>query len=278
MAKGKKYNPPKWLKHLLFIVAGLAVLVFGTYFWLQSGSGRGWVGSQIEGALAVEGGRARVGEITGNPLSTFSIHNLVLDDQEGEWLRAKEITVQWSALSLVFGNIAINSVASESITLIRLPLTPDKPDDQKGWQPPVLKIGQLDIGFETPLGTDPGEDLAGYRLTGANLDMSEKRLLVAVLLKSTGRAGDSLNLGADWQLGKTVLDFEAEISGKPGGVIEGLLGLRGAGPIEALVKGQGPIENWQGVAMFTLGSGWNFEAALTGQNETTLIAEGQITS
>jgi len=275
MAKSKKYNIPKWLKRSFYLVFGLVAIGLGAYLWLQSSSGRGWVGDKIAAALAVESGGASVGEVTGNPLTAFRIHNLVLDDQDGEWLSAKKIDVEWSALSILFGGIELKSVGSNTVALTRFPVTPQKPEDQTGWQLPVLKINRLDIGFETPLGATGAQEMVGYRLTGSNIETNEKRLLATASLKSTGPKGDQVDLDGDWQLGKNSLDLRINISGRPGGVIEGILGLKGAGPIKAVIEGEGLIAGWRGRVEFTLGSGWDLKAALTGQDETTLKAQGQ---
>lgn len=280
MTKTKKHKTGRrWPQRILISFGILFALIFvvlgSSVLWLKSESGRNWVVGKLVTVLAAGDGRATIESLEGNPLGAFQVLGLSLDDGDGVWLSVKEMEADWAPLSLLWGDVDILFLKSDSVLLLRLPKASEKEKDKDAWTPSAVTIGNLLVRLQTPVGVDEKEKPLAYEIRSQELEISEKRIELEASLISLNGKGDNLQVAARWIRGQNDLALNATLKGAQGGVLEEVLGLGGSGPITAEVNGEGLIRDWQGYASFTLGSGWTFDSRLAGRGENLLGIEGQ---
>lgn len=207
---------------------------------------------QIEGAT---GFKFNVAKSEGSLLSAITLRRISISDKKGVFARIGAVRLDWSPSGLLSGNVRINELKVTDVTLLRKPLSP--PAEAK-----PFNLGILDFSFPQPI------DLQFRKLEIANIRIAAGVLGKAALAfnirgqfflpRTRKSALISLNLdrvdgpGPQGTI-KAVLDDESgqltidtNIREAPNGVVGNLLGLRTRDAIVVTLKGQGPLDNWNG--------------------------------
>ncbi|KEO90373.1 hypothetical protein EH31_09800 [Erythrobacter longus] len=233
-----------WAKRLgwvLFIV--LAPLVLAAMF-LASPIGKRFVADQIANAAPASGLRFEVGRIEGDIYQEAILHDVILKDPKGAFLRIPVVELDWRPLAWLWSGIDVRELTARRGRLERLPeLLPGDPDA------PFLPDFDIRIdAFEIDnLTLAPG--LAGEEAQrvdfGAKVDIRKGRALV----DAKGRLGpeDRIEFLLDAEPDGDRFDLGLDYSAAEDGPIAMLSGLGAA--YTARVQGEGTWSKWLGHAV-----------------------------
>jgi len=223
MAGSRRIRSPLWLRISLGIMAAMAVLVIAAValrFWIMSEPGRAFLVSQIDGRKLGSLGALRVSGLTGDPLSAGMVSDIALVDEKGVWLRARDVRFEWTATSLLAGELDIESISVRLLDVLRPPPAggpdeaPSGPDINMHLEQfaiETLRLAQPVLGVE-----------ARYGLRGAVVTNPGGLNVLRADLSPLSGPADTASLKLEWG-GEGVLNGEARLVGPPGGLISEIL-------------------------------------------------------
>ena len=105
--KKTKKKSPLWLR-ISFWLMGLVLVLLATAvalrFWITSDGGRAFITSQIDGRKLGPLGTIRISGLKGDPLDAATVADIALVDDEGVWLRARDVRLEWTPTAMFFGD------------------------------------------------------------------------------------------------------------------------------------------------------------------------------
>ncbi|MFN3352547.1 MAG: hypothetical protein ACK4Z5_02975, partial [Brevundimonas sp.] len=207
------------------VVGGLIALVLivlvGGRMYLVTGPGRDLVTSFVAGQSLGRYGRINVEGLSGDLFDDFTLERVTVEDDEGVWLEARQVHVDWSYWPLVTRRFQAELIEAEVIRLIRRPNV-EPSDEQGGPQPLSIDIDRFAADVELLEGFS--EEYGRWRLAGeADLPRVGSRT-VEVAADSLSREGDFLRLAAT--LGDEPSDLRLNLRAEEaqGGPLAGALG------------------------------------------------------
>ncbi len=208
-----------WVVLPLFLITclGLAVrFVPGTDF------GRGLIEGGLNGMKFGQLGHLRVQGLAGDPWDAISIRRLSLADKAGEWVLARNVTLNLRASDLLHRQVHMTQLNIRSITVLRRPTLGPQDNGPVHPLPLGVKIDHLRARavFEPAFAEQRGV----YELSGIiDIQRSEKTdIFLAVT--SILYPGDYLRLRFDRE-NKTVFTAEVSALEAQGGALAGSFGL-----------------------------------------------------
>ncbi|HRE45059.1 MAG TPA: hypothetical protein PKY87_13960, partial [Terricaulis sp.] len=203
-------------------------------------------------------GRITIDGVSGSWIGSLRAAHVRIADEEGVWLEAEDLQIQWSPLALVAGRFDLSSGSAARIAIARQPiLSPPTPSSGGGLDVRLtgIKVDQIDLA--EPVVGQTAQFAAGFEL---DLRGSDLRLLTLVLQRQDSEA-DRANVlyrpDGDYAL-------NAEIASAPGGVLAHLLGLEAQG-FSANAQGQGDTQTGRAIYAIHIGE----DAVLDGQASWT---------
>lgn len=198
-----------------------------------SGAGRDVVITGFRGALS----------------SRATMDRMTIADSRGVWVTLDGVVLDWNRLAVLRGNISINELTAQAITVDRAPVagpgavpSPEAP----GFALPDLPVS-VNIGRIGAVKVVLGEALLGQQVTGrleasAALAGGEGRgsLVIDRLDGPTGR----IALDASYANASRQLVLSLDMAEAAGGLAATALGLPGAPATELTVQGAGPLANF----------------------------------
>ena len=229
------------------LLVGLVVLGFGALQLLDSERGHGFLLRQLPRYALGSGLRITAGRVEGSLFGRARIHELALADQQGVFLRARTVDLDWRPMTLLDKRLTIHDLTAPEVRLLRLPKF--KPSTDKRLLPDFdILIGRLRIdrlvlaapvtGVERVVALGGSADIRGGR---ARLDLGA--------VAATG--GDTLRVKLDAEPDRDRFDVDARAVAPRGGVITALLGLMQ--PLNVTIAGDGKWSDWRGTARASLG-------------------------
>jgi len=180
--------------------------------------------------------------------------SLVLEDEEGAWLVARNIAVDWSPLKLLSKTFSADRVAAERIEVARRPVPANVPKEDTGsFSLPVsIDIKQIDLP-DVALGPALAGGVASVAATGSAKAEASPLTIASKLniARRDGRAG-SIDATVDFAPADNRLNIDISASEPQGGIIANLLQLPGEPAVEIDVTGSGPAADWSGSGTFTV--------------------------
>ena len=155
----------------VLVVAGL-----GAVTWQVTGSSRGAENDQgflaglISRALSTPTSEVHIGGVDGALSSAATIHDIVISDRDGVWLRLDTARIEWRRTALVFRRLEIDKLAIGHLEILRKPvpsITPVKDADK-----PILPELPVKVEIKT--------------FTLADLDLGKAILGTAFRATATG--------------------------------------------------------------------------------------------
>ncbi len=235
------------LSRRIALLAGMTLVILGLMtagLRLAAGNapGRWLVHSQLDGREVPGLGRLRVSGLSGDPLARLHIDTLTLHDDQGVWLTAEDITLDWQARSLVSRPIRINELLVTRIAVDRRPVLAEpasrSPSGAGGDlpSPPAIDLGALAIarlvlaeGLAGPAAELSLEATAQFRPEVSRISLDADRL---------DAPGDSLN--AEFTLSANQVSGRLSAAGQPDGTLAALLRMPGrAVRLDGSVEGNG---------------------------------------
>ncbi len=127
---------------LVVAIMGIGIIAA---LYVNSDSGRSRIVQMTNDALKSDQSMVYVSEINGNIFSNIQIPLVQLSDQKGIWLELRELNLNWSPNSLLYGKVMISTLNIAEIEFIRSPLIEEE-DEEENNEP--FSIPSLPIDIE----------------------------------------------------------------------------------------------------------------------------------
>ncbi|NVE94723.1 translocation/assembly module TamB domain-containing protein [Altererythrobacter lutimaris] len=119
----------RWLKRLGWALAAVVAVMLAGALFLGSPIGKRFVANQIAEVSPASGLRFSVGRIEGDIYAQATLHDVVLSDPKGVFLRIPEVVLDWNPLAWLTSGLDVRELTAKRGTLERLPeLLPGDPD------------------------------------------------------------------------------------------------------------------------------------------------------
>lgn len=186
-----------------------------------------------DGARIWRLGRLKIDGVSGSWLGDLRAARIALEDEEGEWIEARDLTLDWRPLDVLFGDIRLNAARADSIVMHRQPrLLDPRPSSGRRFD---VRIGDLHV--ETIQVEEAAYGVAATLTADLALNIDDQRLRsVALHLERTDSNDDRVI--AIYQRGENyVLNVDAA-SAPETGIIARVLGV-GEHGVTATGRGAG---------------------------------------
>ena len=214
----------------------------------------GWVTRQIQGLLSGPGRTVTIGRVSSSWTLDVTIHDLAIADDQGVWLNVDQAKLDWAAGALFRREFRISGLDVNHMTLERLPASqPEPPPSDEPFslpQLPNLPVGldlqrlavkQLDLGAPVLGGEAASLTVDGSARLGRAEDGAAANLKIDRLDKPGGA-----KLVMDYAPGDEHLNLDLTVEEPEGGVIARAADIPGLPPVNASLRGSGPLTGWQG--------------------------------
>ncbi|HWC57178.1 MAG TPA: translocation/assembly module TamB, partial [Sphingomicrobium sp.] len=225
---------------LLFLLAVLLVL-------LDSAPGHRFIVDQIAKLETASGLRIQIGRIDGSIFGKSQLRNVRVADQNGVFLTSPDIKLDWTPGAWLYNKLAIDSLAADRVTLVRLPKL--KPSTKKG---PILPGFDIHIGELRIDRLDIGQEVSGKPRSGrvsGKADIHSGRALVE-LQTLINNGGDRIAFRLDAEPDRNKFDVGAGVISPADGLVPAMIGTRRA--INLSLGGKGNWARWRGTASLDL--------------------------
>lgn len=221
------------------LLIGLVILLLvGGRFAVLSPGGRDLVMSFVAGAQLGPYGTLNIEGLEGDLFDDFTIRRATVTDEEGVWLEATNVRVDWSYWALVTRRFHATEIDAELIRVIRRPIPEERPDEPSSPSPLSFDIDRFSANVE--LMEDFSQEYGRWNLAG-EADIPRRGSKSArVEANSLTRPGDFLRANVTFGAGVGDLRVDAHAQEAAGGPIAGSLGYSPNQPflIRALVNGE----------------------------------------
>lgn len=238
------------MKRILLIIA-LLTAPFAALAQSQEEEDKGYLAGLIEENLSGAGREVTITGFAGALSSEATIARLTIADADGIWLSLDNIVLTWSRAALLRGQIDVQELSAETITVSRPPVaeigdsTPSPeaqpfslPELPVGVSIDALNIGRFELG-EAFL----GEPVA-LRLSGsAQLADGEGNANV-LAQRLDGKAGN-FGLVGSYVNETRVLGLSLKVEEGPDGIAARLLDLPGRPSVRLAIEGTAPLDNYE---------------------------------
>jgi len=253
MEQAKRKKNPIWLRISLALMVIVLVLLAGAValrFWITSDGGRAFITSQIDGRRLGPLGAVRIAGLKGDPLDAATFADIALVDDDGVWLRARDVRIEWTPTALFLGELEIRKVGVRIVDVLRAPKVANQDPSAPG--PDIgLKLDELiveTLRLDQPvLGIE-----ARYALGGAIASPRSGSGFARLALTPQSGPADTANVTLEWTKEGT-LNGLANIAGPDDGLIASLL----QGPEDKSVgfvgKLDGTMERFSGEGTLSFG-------------------------
>jgi translocation and assembly module TamB len=255
IAIGRRSLWRRIVKWAAIAVAMLVVLIVALVLGLNTGPGKRFIGSQLAGYTTASGINVRVREIEGSIYGKMVLHGLEVRDQNGVFLTAPAVAIDWNPFAYIHSRIDLHTVSTAEIDMLRNPaLKPVPADPNAPTIPDIdLTLGSLKVDrfiLEPPV---TGRRHVIRLATSAQIADRRAQLATdAVALIEPGVAGgDTLHLRLDAVPDQNRLLIDVKLNGPAGGVVDSYAKL--GKPLALAIGGQGDWAAWNGRASGTLG-------------------------
>ena len=236
---------------LAAVGGGLLLAVTLALAWINSESGRTWLVGRVGDALAPAGLSLDVEGLAGSLPQNLAVDRITLEDAEGVWLTLTGLELRWRPWSLLAGRIEVTALRSESIHVMRAPITAAsgaEPSAEPGWPRLLLRtrVAAIDVGR-----LELGEDLlpdgaAAWQIQGqVGATAPEGRRHRLTILRVDGR-DDHLTLRVVQDPTGRELTLRLELDEAPGGLLSVAAGGGPDAGLNLKIEGEGPLDDWRG--------------------------------
>jgi len=225
----------------------LALLLPGAAFAQEDD--RGYLTAFLEDNLSGAGRKVTITGFAGALSSRATITKLEIADDAGIWITLDGVVLDWSRSSLLSGEVMVNELSAETITLARLPQTAE--DDLPSPEATPFALPDLpvsvEIGKVEAARIVLGEPVLGEAVEGrleASLSLSGGDGKAALVLERTDGPESRIALDASYSnaSGELVLDLSAQEEAD--GIAARLLDLPGRPSVDLTVKGSGTLADF----------------------------------
>lgn len=245
----------------LLVVAGVALrYVAATDF------GRGVITSLIDGRRAGPLGTLRITGLAGDPFKSMTARDLAFIDENGAWMRASNIELDWSPLDLLSRQLDIERLHINTVDVFRRPQVAPRESSGGGIPDFGLRIGNATID-EIRIEDGVYGARASYRFeTSANIARNRAGDLSLDITPLNGM-GDHIDAVAAWtETGLT--DARVSAEGLAGGTLAALIQSPEGEPVNLTVQADGSATNLTANATLRFGDQMMAEFRATRTDQT----------
>ncbi|MFN3747300.1 MAG: translocation/assembly module TamB domain-containing protein [Sphingorhabdus sp.] len=255
-------SPPwKWLVALAAFAATLVLAAVGSYFWLDTSSGRAFVARQIAAYEFENGLNIRIGEIRGSLYSEAELIDVRIQDEKGTFAQIPVARLDWHPFDYLYGIVSVDSLAAGEVRVRRLPELRLVPDRGEPFFPDLdIRIGKLQLDRVVFDPAITGEEQELQLMAKARI--FEARAQVDATAQSS--KGDRLAVKLDAVPDKDLLGLALRFDGPRDGLLAGLIGVDA--PVEMRIDGKGSWTKWDGTFAADAGAGRRADLALSARN------------
>jgi translocation and assembly module TamB len=244
-------------KIVLYLLAGLVLLVLIAFGLMQTDFGRKEILALIEDQLSDPPARLRAQALEGFVPFDMALVGARLSDEKGIWLEADRLSLAWSPSALLGGTVAIRSIAADRIAVLRAPISPPSPPSH---EPTKLELPRLPVAIDLQrlaverleLGPEfLGEPAVFAIHARARLGDPAKGLQAQLALDRVDRDLDRMNLTLDYRPAADTLAVDLKAEEPRGGLLSRLIGLPGTPNFALSLSGSGPLADWQATGQAT---------------------------
>lgn len=215
----------------------------------QEEDDRSYLTAFLEDNLSGAGRKVTITGFQGALSARATIARLEIADDSGIWITLDGVVLDWSRSSLLSGEVVVNELSAETITLARLPETPDDglpAPEAAPFALPELPVS-IEIGKVEAARIVLGAPVLGEAVEGrldASLSLSGGEGEAALVLERTDGPESRIALDASYSnaSGELVLDLAAQEEAD--GIAARLLDLPGRPAVDLTVRGSGPLTDF----------------------------------
>lgn len=219
---------------------------------------RGYLQAFLEDNLSDTGREIKIIGFQGALSSQATVDEITIADRDGIWLSMKGLTLGWTRSALLTGNVKIDVLEADQITLFRRPIPePGLPAPEAGgFSLPELPVS-LNIGSIRATRVILGDDILGtaaeISLQGSASLESGSAVADVDITRLDGPAG-TLSLAGSYQNTTRMLDLALNLNEDANGLAANLLNIPDHPALSLSINGSGPLSDFQAqVAMATAG-------------------------
>lgn len=129
---GRRRRRSRAVRAALLALGGVAVLLAGIVLaaplFLRSPKGLALIESIADGQRVGPVGHLEVQGLAGDPLGAFTVRRLAIRDDQGVWLEAQGLNLDWRPLRLAGREVRVERASADKIRILRRPrLEPPEP-------------------------------------------------------------------------------------------------------------------------------------------------------
>ncbi len=230
--------------------------------------------SFVENQLSTPNRQIRISGIQGALSSNATIGSITVADRQGVWLSITNARIVWTRSALLLGRLDIDTLAADSIEVIRRPLPAEglPAPEASGFKLPELPLsitlGRLDVPRVTF-----GESVFGLGSAIAvdgRLSLAGGSLDTELAITRLDGPGGTLKLAATYANETQLLDLDLKLDEPANGILANLLAIEGRPPVALSLDGSGPLSDLD-LALTLDAAG---QRVLTGTTEVRREADG----
>lgn len=233
--------PRRLLNELLALFVALLVILAAALILLDTAPGHRFIVDRIAGIETSSGLKFRIGRIDGSVFGKSELRNVAVSDQQGVFLTAPSLVLDWSPAAWLTNKLSIDSLTAARVTLVRAPHL--KPSTKKG---PILPNFDIHIGELRIDRLDIGSAVAGTARSGrvqGSADIHSGRALVE-LDAFIHNGGDRVHFKLDAEPDRDRFDIDARVRSPGDGVLPAIVGTKRS--IDLDISGAGSWSRWRG--------------------------------
>ncbi|MEO7410925.1 MAG: translocation/assembly module TamB, partial [Sphingomicrobium sp.] len=213
--------PRRLLNELLALFIALLVILAAALILLDTAPGHRFIVDRIAGIETSSGLKIRIGRIDGSVFGKSELRNVAISDQQGVFLTAPSLVLDWSPAAWLTNSLSIDSLTAARVTLVRAPHL--KPSTKKG---PILPNFDIHIGELRIDRLDIGSAVAGTPRSGrvqGSAEIHSGRALVE-LYAFINNGGDRVHFKLDAEPDRDRFDIDARVRSPGDGVLPAIVG------------------------------------------------------
>jgi len=258
---------------IIVMVAG------GIYLFVQTDQGRNFAARQIETLINDPSGISiSLGTIKGNIFSDFDVSSISLSDSEGHWATAENLKVSWSPLSLLIGNLQMEDISLQSLTMARRPVSfADANDENSHISSPIpmsIELDQLNvevITLEKPVVGRDAQLKLSLKLNTQENDAVYSEVKISRLDDNAASVDGIFSYHPEFR----TLAIDVQMREPQGGLIARALDLPGYPEVTASIFGDGALNAWRGQIRMNADKVFESDLAISTRGESQIEIDVQ---
>lgn len=264
------------LRLCLRLLALAAVLLFAALAFIGlTGTGARFAADRLEAVLSSPGQNVTLSEPSGLLTGALRLSDITVADEKGPYLTIRNLSVDWSPLSLLGGTFRAQSISADQILLARKPEQQPEPQPPEESNAPFRLPIALDIARLSLPDISIGEAVSGRPvLLSAEASGRADQQRMVIKLDANRRDLPDARLKADigFVPEENRLTLALTLDEPRDGLVARLLALPNHPALHVSAKGEGPLSSWSGTFAVDLDGARTFTARA---NHEALAEEGR---